>query len=291
MNRCPTIPVAPKMPTGMREVITEIRNPIVRDRCGFTPTGVRGTPTTGSFLRASCASAVRLKRVNLLLLGKGKTGALVAETAAQRGHMVSAVDSSGNRDGQALTPDSLRLVDVVIDFTTPESVIHNITAVAHAKKNMVVGTTGWYQHREKVRELVEASGIGFVFGSNFSVGVNVFFGIAQAASAALKLGYEVKLVERHHTAKKDAPSGTARTIADTLQAGGSLAQPPEITSIREGDTVGTHVMIFDSPHDTMMLVHDAKDRRGFAEGAIRAAEWVKGKSGFYEFKDVFQQMQ
>jgi 4-hydroxy-tetrahydrodipicolinate reductase len=125
-----------------------------------------------------------------------------------------------------------------------------------------------------------------LFGSNFSVGVNLFFEIVRAAAPALKFGYSAQLMERHHMQKKDAPSGTAVTIKKVLEeaSGESVG---DIASVREGETVGMHVVTLDSTADTMMLVHDAKSRRGFAEGAVRAAEWLQGKTGFYEFKDVF----
>ena len=139
-----------------------------------------------------------------------------------------------------------------------------------------------------IRKLVEPSGIGFVWGSNFSVGVNLFFAVARAASLGSKYGYELKIVERHHAQKKDAPSGTAVSLQQIIEAGGGAK--PEIASIREGETVGTHVILLDGAHDTMMLVHDAKSRAGFAEGAVQAAEWVCGKSGFYDFREVFPQL-
>lgn len=227
--------------------------------------------------------------MRILVLGKGKTGALVAEVARERGHQVTVVGSTENRDGAAVKPEKLTGIDVVIDFTLPESVIHNISAVVHAKKNMVVGTTGWYAHVNKVKELVSLSGTGFVYGANFSVGVNVFFEMVRAASAALPLGYTARIMERHHTQKKDSPSGTAIVIQQLLGKD-MQGNPTEIVSIREGDTVGTHAVVLDSENDTMMLTHDAKSRRGFAEGAVRAAEWVHGKKGFYEFKDVFREL-
>jgi 4-hydroxy-tetrahydrodipicolinate reductase len=151
---------------------------------------------------------------------------------------------------------------------------------------MVVGTTGWYGEIDQVKRLVESSGTGLVFGSNFSVGVNLFFEVVRTAATALKSGYGAQIMERHHVHKKDAPSGTAIKIKEVLeQASGSALG--DIASIREGETVGMHVVTLDSPADTMMLVHDAKSRRGFAEGAVRAAEWLNGKTGFYEFKDIF----
>lgn len=228
--------------------------------------------------------------MKLLVLGKGKTGSIVADVARERGHEVIAYDEHDTADGSALSAENLRRlgVEVAIDFTAPDAVIENICACARAKVNLVVGTTGWYNHIGKVRELVQESGIGFVYGSNFSVGVNIFFDIIRAAASAIPFGYEVKIIERHHEQKKDKPSGTAVTLHKVIQE--ASAADAGITSIREGDVVGTHTVLLDSESDTMMLVHDAKSRRGFAEGAVRAAEWIKGKKGFYEFKDVFSEM-
>ena len=222
--------------------------------------------------------------MNLLVLGRGKTGSLVAEVAAVRGHKVRAMGSEENAGAAALSKEELARFDCVIDFTTPTAVIPNIIACTQAGANMVVGTTGWYDKLPQVKELVQHSKSGFLYASNFSLGVNIFFAIAKAASAALKSGYTARVVERHYAQKKDSPSGTAITIKQRLGA-----DDVEITSIREGETVGQHVIMLDSPNDTMMLVHDAKSRRGFAEGAVVAAEWLQGKKGFYEFKDVVKE--
>jgi 4-hydroxy-tetrahydrodipicolinate reductase len=224
--------------------------------------------------------------MNLLVLGKGKTGSLVAEVARERGHQVRVLGAADNANAVALTKDSLRGVDAVIDFTTPQAVVANIEACAKAGASMVVGTTGWYVELPRLKELVERAGIGFLFAPNFSVGVNVLFEIARAAGAAMRHGYAGHIVERHHEQKKDKPSGTAAKMKQIMeQAGGANL---EITSIREGDIVGTHVILLDSANDTMMITHDAKSRRGFAEGAVQAAEWLAGKKGFFEFKDVLQ---
>ncbi len=226
--------------------------------------------------------------MNVLMLGKGKTGAVVAEVARQRGHSVPVLDSKSNPDAEGLTAESLKGVDAVIDFSNPAAVLKNISACARLGANMVVGTTGWYSEIPYVRRLVEENNIGLVFGSNFSVGVNVFFEIARAAAGAIPQGYSAKIVERHHKQKKDAPSGTAISIQHVMeQVGGSK---PEITSVREGETIGTHVILLDSENDTMMLVHDAKSRRGFAEGAVRSAEWIAGKKGFYDFREIFRDL-
>ena len=236
--------------------------------------------------------------MRLLILGRGKTGALIAEIASQRSHQVRVVGSAENTDARALTAANLRATDVVVDFTTPQSVLPNIQACLGERKNVVVGTTGWYASLPEIREAVEQAGTGFVYASNFSVGVNIFFQIAGAASAAIQRGYAARIVERHHAQKKDAPSGTAVTLRDFLQPeAGSESRDTndkndkiEITSIREGDAVGQHVIFLDSADDSIMLVHDAKSRRGFALGAVLAAEWIVGKRGFYEFREILPQL-
>ena len=224
--------------------------------------------------------------MKIVVLGRGKTGSLVAQLAQERGHSVTALDSKENTNASGLTGEKLSGVDVVIDFTTPHSVVANIEACAHAGVNMVVGTTGWQAQLDRVRSVIEKSGTGLVYGSNFSIGVNVFFEIARAASAAVKRGYFARIMEKHHAQKKDSPSGTAFTLKGLLEAPGK--PEIEITSIREGDTVGQHIVLLDSNNDTMMLVHDAKSRAAFAEGALVAAEWVRGKRGVFEFGEVLK---
>jgi 4-hydroxy-tetrahydrodipicolinate reductase len=226
--------------------------------------------------------------MNFLLLGIGKTGSLVAQVARERGHQARALGSSDNPHGAALAKEMLRGVDVVIDFTTPKAVVENITACTRAGATMVVGTTGWYGELPRIRELVENSGIGFLYGSNFSVGVNLFFDIAQAAAAALTKGYTGAIEERHHAQKKDQPSGTAAVLQRILKDQGGVEV--EITSVREGDLVGTHIVTLRSAGDTITLSHEAHSRRGFADGAVHAAEWLAGKRGFFDFKDVWRRM-
>jgi 4-hydroxy-tetrahydrodipicolinate reductase len=226
--------------------------------------------------------------MKLLLLGTGKTGSLVAEVARERGHEIEILRSAENQHASALTNNRLSSIDVVIDFTSPHSVLENMDATIAAGKNMVVGTTGWYSELASVRQLVEQRGIGFLYGSNFSIGVNLFFDLVRQATPALQQQYLAHLYERHHAQKKDAPSGTAVTMQDILQENSSAEI--EITSFREGDVVGMHELVLDSPHDTIYLCHDAKTRRGFAEGAVRGAEWLAGKKGFVDFKDVWKQL-
>jgi 4-hydroxy-tetrahydrodipicolinate reductase len=226
--------------------------------------------------------------MKMLLLGAGKTGSLVADAARERGHAVTVLRSADNAHGSGLTRDLLSPIDVVVDFTTPDCVLANIGACIAAKKNMVVGTTGWYSEIPQIRAEVEIHGTGFLYGSNFSIGVNLFFDLVQTSAPALQHKYLPHIYERHHAQKKDAPSGTAVTIQNLLQKNSDLEI--EVTSFREGEVVGMHEVVLDSTHDTIYLCHDAKSRRGFAEGAVRAAEWIAGKKGFYDFKDVWREV-
>ncbi len=226
--------------------------------------------------------------MNLLVLGRGKTGSLVSDYALERHHQVRSLDETGNRNGVALTRENLSGVDVVIDFTTPNAVLKNIEACVRAGKNMVVGTTGWYGEVERIRALVQQNGTGFVYAANFSFGVNLFFEIAKLAADALKHGYSGSIEEIHHVHKKDAPSGTALKLQQILQQNGG--KKLGIASIREGDASGTHTISLESDCDSLLLTHEARSRRGFAEGAVKAAEWLQGKTGFYEFREIFHEV-
>jgi len=226
--------------------------------------------------------------MHLLLLGRGKTGSLVAEVARQRGHQVEVLCAADNPHASALTASRLAPFDAVIDFTTPRAALENIAACVRARKNMVVGTTGWYEELAKIRQTVEESGTGFLYAANFSIGVNLFLEVARTAAAALRHRYLGQIFERHHVHKKDAPSGTALALQRIIHdASGSEL---EIISFREGDVVGMHELMLDSPADTIYVCHDAKSRRGFAEGAVRAAEWLAGKNGFFDFKDIWREL-
>ena len=226
--------------------------------------------------------------MNLLVLGKGKMGSLVIELAKERGHHVEAHDEFDNPHARMLTPERLREVDVVADFTWPDAVLENIGACIRSGKNILVGTTGWYGKLPEVRAQVEASCIGFLYGANFSVGVNLFFEIARATAPALKLGFSADIRETHHVHKKDAPSGTASKLQSVIQEACGTQAP--IESVREGEVVGVHELRLESPLERIMLSHSAKSRKAFAEGAIRGAEWLKGKRGFFDFKDVFREV-
>ena len=152
--------------------------------------------------------------VKLLILGRGKTGSLVAEVARERGHDITLLCAAENPGATALTAEKLRAIDAVIDFTIPQAVLGNIEACVSAGKNMVVGTTGWYGDLDKVRQLVEKNGTGFLYGANFSIGINLLFEAARTAAGILQHQYSGQIFERHHAQKKDAPSGTAVTLAE-----------------------------------------------------------------------------
>lgn len=222
------------------------------------------------------------------MLGPGKTGSLVAEVGRERGHHVQSIDEDVNQKGAWLTPENLHDIDVAIDFTSPEAVLANIEGCLRAKKAMVVGTTGWYGEIDRVRKAVEEAGTGFVFGANFSYGVNLFFQMLKSAAPALRHDYTGHITEIHHIHKKDAPSGTAIAMQRLLEQ--ATGKHVEISSEREGEVTGTHALELDSAGDRIVLTHEAKSRRTFAEGAMLAAEWIVGKSGFYDFKDVFPQV-
>jgi 4-hydroxy-tetrahydrodipicolinate reductase len=226
--------------------------------------------------------------MNLLILGRGKTGSLVADVARERRHHVQVLAGADNGKAGALTHDFLAPFNAVIDFTTPAAVVGNIEACIRARKSIVIGTTGWYDQLPRLRDLALAGNTGLLYGSNFSIGVNLFFEIVQAAAAAVNFDYSGQIFERHHAQKKDAPSGTAMVMQKMIRD--STQRELEIVSFREGDAVGMHELVFNSAADRIYLCHDAKSRRGFAEGAVRAAEWLVGKSGVYDFREIWRQL-
>jgi 4-hydroxy-tetrahydrodipicolinate reductase len=226
--------------------------------------------------------------MHIVVLGRGKTGSLVAEVAHQRGHDVRVIGASQNEATRALTGDSLRDVDVVIDFTTPQAVRENMDACLKARVNLVVGTTGWYDSLPRVQEAAMRAQAGFLYAANFSIGINLLFEVVRAGAEALRHHYSGQIFERHHAQKKDAPSGTALQLQGLIRE--SAGKELEIISFREGEVVGMHEIVLDSPNDTIYLCHDAKSRRGYAEGAVRGAEWLSGKKGFYNFKDIWKEL-
>ncbi len=219
-----------------------------------------------------------------LVLGRGKTGSLVAEVAHEHGHGVRVLGEEENRNASGLNAPFLAGFDVVIDFTTPEAVIPNLRACLANGARVVVGTTGWYDRLDDMRDLARRKHAGLLYGTNFSVGVQALLRLTRELGQALP-HYQYRITETHHAGKKDAPSGTALSIKQVLEsANPSLAV--EITSKREGDASGIHLIEARSQNDCIEIRHEAFSRRGFAEGAIRAAEWIAGKTGVWEFSEI-----
>jgi len=225
--------------------------------------------------------------MNILVLGNGKTGSQVAQIAAERGHTVHTFDVNENEHAVALTAARLATIDVVIDFTNADAAVENMRAVLSHGSRIVVGTTGWYAHLNAMKALVHAHGGALLYGTNFSMGVQRLFRLT--AELARLDGYAFDITETHHITKLDAPSGTAITLREIIEA----ARPGthvEITSHRIGDAKGEHIVRAISEADTLELKHDAQSRRGFAEGAVHAAEWIAGKTGAWDFREIFDQL-
>ena len=230
--------------------------------------------------------------MKIALLGYGKMGKLVETIALREGMQVGPkLDINDNPGGRGITAATMEGVDVAIEFSQPDAVLPNIEAAAHAGVHVVVGTTGWVDQRRKVEQMVLDSGIGLIYGSNFSLGMNLFFEIISHSARLIGMlpQYDAYLSEEHHRAKKDAPSGTALSLLDLMRP--HLTHPNlSIASIRAGSIPGTHVVGFDSEADTIVLEHRARSRQGFAEGAVLAARWIAGRKGFYDFRKVFREI-
>jgi 4-hydroxy-tetrahydrodipicolinate reductase len=229
--------------------------------------------------------------MRILVLGQGKTGKLVAQVATERGHAVRGLDILENADARALTPEFLSGFDVAIDFTTPEAVVQNMRACLAAGAKIVVATTGWYASLPEMLKLAESKQAGLLYGTNFSIGVQVMLKLAQQMGASLAgVGYKFSIVETHHVTKLDKPSGTAISIAEMVERGAGSKIDVPIESVREGDAKGKHVLEAVSEADRVVLTHEAFSRRGFALGAVRAAEWLASRTGCYDFRDVYSEL-
>jgi 4-hydroxy-tetrahydrodipicolinate reductase len=221
----------------------------------------------------------------IAIVGMGKMGRAIAELAPSRGwEVVAKLDAPETAGG--ITKSLLNGADVAVEFTTPEAAPANIRAIAEAGCPVVVGTTGWYGEMAAVARAVEESGGAMLPATNFSLGVNLFERIAAYAAKLLANapGFEAHLIETHHSAKKDAPSGTAITLGRA--ASKEWGRDIPTTSIRVGSVPGTHEFLFDAPFEQIHLEHVARDRRVFAEGALVAAGWLIGKRGIFSMHDV-----
>src|SRR5690606_36979768 len=243
--------------------------------------------------------------MNIALLGYGKMGQLIERFAQKRGHHIHLIVDENNREN--ITAADLSGADVAIDFSRPEAAVDNIDLCFDADIPIVVGTTGWYDQLEAVKTRCLAGNKTLLYGSNFSIGVNVFFHINKLLAAAMNpyKQYDVQVEEIHHTQKLDAPSGTAITIAEgiigqigaktswinNLVGEGEEAVPKAnellIESHRIDEVPGTHTVLYSSEVDQIEFKHTAHSRAGFALGAVAAAEWVQGRTGFYEVTEMF----
>ena len=229
--------------------------------------------------------------MNIALIGYGAMGKMVENIASAGGHQISLIVNEDHKDLAAeRLADTLGPTDVAIDFSAAPAVARNVRACMLAGIPLVEGTTGWKEERRSIEEMVRDANGAFVFGANFSIGVNVFYRIADFASGLIAKfpGYEVFIEEQHHSRKKDAPSGTALKLQQIVAA--NIAGECGVASTRAGNIPGTHRVGFDGTVDHILLEHSARSREGFAAGAIMAAEWIVGKKGFYEFTDVIDEI-
>jgi 4-hydroxy-tetrahydrodipicolinate reductase len=227
--------------------------------------------------------------IPLAIVGCGKMGRLVEQLAPEYEFEVRAKFSRASVG--ELSRESLRGAAVAIEFTTPSAAIENIQRLANLGVNTVCGTTGWYEELPQIRRAIASAQTALVFGANFSVGVNLFVEIvAQAAGLfAQHPEYEAWGWEIHHSAKKDAPSGTLKKLAEEIRKAG-FSGPLTLSSNRAGAHIGTHEIGFDSAGDTITLRHTARSREGYARGALRAARWIMGRKGVYEFREILKNL-
>ena len=226
-----------------------------------------------------------MSELRIAVIGDGKMGRLVAALAAEQGIEVAAVLGLEDVTREGITAETLRGATVAVEFTAPAAAAANVRACVAAGCAVVCGTTGWDAERARVSAEVRALDGALVWAPNFSLGVHLFTAVlAEASRRARAAGFDAHLVETHHAAKKDAPSGTARLLADAAERASGVPVP--ITSVRVGHVPGTHEVIFDGAFEQFRLVHEARDRRVFALGALVAARWIVGRRGVFSLDDV-----
>jgi len=228
--------------------------------------------------------------MDIALIGYGAMGRLIERLAVEKGHEIGVViDDSDANLFPGEVAKKLTGHDVAIDFTDATAVRRNVEACVIARVPVVLGTTGWNEQRAGIEHLVDSGDGSLIYGANFSIGVNLFYKVAEyAAELFAKFPeYEAFIEEQHHSRKKDAPSGTALETKDILSKHVSVG---DIAATRAGNIPGTHRVGFDGAADQILLEHAARSREGFAAGAIIAAEWIIGRKGFYEFTEVMDEI-
>jgi 4-hydroxy-tetrahydrodipicolinate reductase len=224
--------------------------------------------------------------MRILLVGHGRMGRLVESLAGEYGCQIAGiVDPLAGTEG--VGSDRWQEAEVAIDFSSPDAVMANVQALAKRRINIVLGTTGWGDHEAALRRTIEDAGIGIVAAPNFSTGVVLFESIVAHAAKlfAVRQEFEAFVHEAHHSAKKDAPSGTALKLARAMRDAG-FSRPIDMSSTRAGSIPGTHTIGFDGPAETITLTHAARDRTAFARGALTAAKWIAGRRGWFSMTDV-----
>ena len=235
--------------------------------------------------------------MKIAIIGYGKMGKIIEATARERGHTIGSIIDLG--DEQLLSPDNLDKHDVAIEFSSPASAFNNISKCMDAGLPVVSGSTGWTDRIGDLKNRCKAEYLGFVYASNYSLGVNILFSLNERLAAIMQdhEAYDVNMTEIHHTQKLDAPSGTALTLADGIL--GKVSRKKQwvlqdsgkdedlwINAIRTGKVTGDHEVMYESVFDSLSIKHSAKDRRGFATGALVAAEFIRDRKGFFTMKDV-----
>ena len=229
--------------------------------------------------------------MKIALIGHGAMGKLIGALAEDKNHEIAVViDESHANLSSAQLAEKLGGVEAAIDFSVAEAVRRNVEACVLGKIPLVEGTTGWNSERAEIEKFIRENDGAFVFGANFSIGVNLFYRIADFAAALFAKfeDYEAFIEEQHHSRKKDAPSGTALKLKDVIAR--HITKEFSVSSTRAGNIPGTHRVGFDGAADQILLEHFARSREGFASGAILAAEWIRGRKGFYEFTDVMDEI-
>jgi 4-hydroxy-tetrahydrodipicolinate reductase len=226
-----------------------------------------------------------MDNLRLAIIGPGRMGAAVADLA--RAHGMEVVATIGV--GTPITLEALGHAQVAVEFTEPTAAAANVRACVSAGCPVVVGTTGWYSDLPEIKDLVATNGGAVLWAANFSLGIHALSRIVRRAGEAFARlpGFDAALVETHHAAKKDAPSGTARMLQNDFANGGGGQVP--ISSIRVGSVPGTHSLVLDGAFEQIVITHEARDRRVFAEGALVAAEWLVGRNGVFTLDDVLRE--